>query len=159
MTGKSFFTNGVVVCSLVAISTAAAGKVIYVDANAPGINDGAKWHDAYTFLQDALADADSSEKPVYIKAARGIYTPDCNSAVAPGTGDRSATFQLLNGVTLFGDFDRQQDVDFADYSILATHWLEDYSRVDIGGAPGGDGVIDHRDLAVLANHWLGNIAP
>ena len=53
----------------------AAGKVIYVDAAAPGpVHDGASWATAYVFLQDALA-----EPPAYgdeIWVAAGTYQPD-----------------------------------------------------------------------------------
>jgi hypothetical protein len=83
----------------------AAAKVIYVDANAPGpTHNGSTWANAYKFLQDALADADSAAKPVEIKVAQGIYTPDSNSTNPNGSGDRYATFQLINGVTLKGGY-------------------------------------------------------
>jgi predicted outer membrane repeat protein len=82
----------------------AAAKVIYVDKNAPGLNNGSSWANAYKYLQDALADANSAVKPVEIKVAQGIYTPDRNSANPNGTGDRYATFQLINGVTLKGGY-------------------------------------------------------
>ena len=51
---------------------AAAGRVIYVDVDATGANDGSSWADAYNYLQDALADANSSAKPLEIRVARGI---------------------------------------------------------------------------------------
>jgi len=47
-----------------------------VDANAPGADNGTNWESAYNFLQDALADANSSEKPIEIRVAQGAYTPD-----------------------------------------------------------------------------------
>lgn len=81
-----------------------AGQIIYVDADANGLNDGSSWTDAYNFLQDALADANSSPKPVEIRVAQGSYTPDSNSAEPNGTGDRTATFQLIIEVTLKGGY-------------------------------------------------------
>jgi hypothetical protein len=87
---------------LLAIACTANGKIIYVDDDATGANNGSSWADAYNYLQDALADANSSEKPVEIRAAQGVYTPDSNSTVPDGTGNREATFQLINGVTLKG---------------------------------------------------------
>lgn len=80
----------------------AAGKTTYVDANAPGANNGTSWENAYNFLQDALADANSSEKPVEIRVAQGIYKPDQGAGVTPG--DREATFQLKNGVVIKGGY-------------------------------------------------------
>jgi hypothetical protein len=83
----------------------AAAKLIYVDANAPGpAHDGSSWTNAYKHLQDALTDADSATKPVEIRVAQGIYTPDSNSAYPNGSGDRTATLQLINGVTLKGGY-------------------------------------------------------
>jgi hypothetical protein len=81
------------------------GPIIYVDDDANGINDGTSWDDAYTYLQDALADANSEEKPVEIRVAQGIYLPDRSSTEPNGTGDRTATFQLINGVTIKGGYD------------------------------------------------------
>jgi len=77
-------------------------KIIFVDASAYGANDGTTWADAYPYLQDALADADASEKPVEIRVAQGIYRPDQGMRQTPG--DRSATFQLPNGTTVNGGY-------------------------------------------------------
>ena len=77
---------------------------ICVDVDAAGANNGAGWENAYKFLQDALIDANSALKPVEIWVAEGIYTPDSNSADPNGSGDRTATFQLINGVTLKGGY-------------------------------------------------------
>jgi len=80
------------------------GKTIYVDDDAKGLNNGSSWDDAYKFLQDALADANSTEKPVEIRVAQGIYKPDEDTIHPDGTGDRTAAFQLINGVTLKGGY-------------------------------------------------------
>jgi parallel beta-helix repeat protein/predicted outer membrane repeat protein len=52
--------------------TVAAGQFIYVDADAPGSNDGSNWENAYHFLQDALDIAMSGDE---IRVAQGVYTP------------------------------------------------------------------------------------
>ncbi len=73
------------------------GRIIYVDDDANGANDGSSWTDAYTFLQNALRDARSVQKPVEIRVAQGIYKPDQG-------GNRGATFQLINGVAIKGSY-------------------------------------------------------
>jgi len=89
---------------LFVLISVATGKIIYVDVDAKGVNDGTSWADAYKYLQDALADANSSPKPVEIRVAQGIYTPDEDTLHPDGTGDRTATFQLINGVTINGGY-------------------------------------------------------
>jgi phosphotriesterase-related protein len=84
-------------------------KAIYVDDDAAGANDGTSWENAYTFLQDALADANSAEKPVEILVAQGIYKPDQGANQI--LGDREATFQLINGVTLKGCYEGFGGID------------------------------------------------
>ena len=49
---------------LMACVSPSSAKVIYVDADAPGANNGQDWADAFNDLQDALADANSAAKPV-----------------------------------------------------------------------------------------------
>ncbi len=77
-------------------------NVIYVDVNAEGNNDGSSWTNAYRYLQDALAEADSADKPVEIRAAKGTYKPDQGGTTT--AGDRAATFGLDNGITLRGGY-------------------------------------------------------
>jgi len=89
---------------VVGAPAAAGGQIIYVDDDATGANDGSSWENAYNYLQDALADASSTLKSVEIRVAEGIYTPDSDSANPNGSGDREATFQLINGVTLKGGY-------------------------------------------------------
>jgi len=72
---------------------------LYVDAKASEANDGTSWTDAFADLQDALDLAAGSEGAVReVWIAAGTYTPD------RGTGDREATFQLVNGVATYGGF-------------------------------------------------------
>ena len=75
--------------------------IIFVDADATGgANNGTGWSDAYLYLQDALAVAVFGD---YIFVAEGTYKPDASTA-NPGSGDRTATFQLINGVGLYGGY-------------------------------------------------------
>ena len=84
--------------------TTAFGDIIYVDVNTPDNNDGSSWAKAYKYLQDALTDANSTADVNEIWVAQGVYTPDTNSADPNGSGDRKATFQLINGVALKGGY-------------------------------------------------------
>src|SRR5262249_15352531 len=76
------------------IQSYAAGTIVYVDASASGTGDGSSWADAYPSLADALAGAASGTE---IWVAKGTYKP------TSGT-DRNATFQLKNGVAVYGGF-------------------------------------------------------
>lgn len=85
-----------------AVLVSAPPKVIYVDDDAAGANDGSNWADAYIYLQDALADANSADKPVEICVAQGFYPPD--RGVGVSVGDREATFQLFSQVAVKGGY-------------------------------------------------------
>ena len=91
---------------LVMLYTDAGGRVIYMDADAAGVNNGSSWTDGYWCLQDALANARSGDE---IRVAQGIYKPDREvvrgrSLQIVASGDRTATFQLKNGVTIKGGY-------------------------------------------------------
>jgi uncharacterized membrane protein len=77
-------------------------KIIYIDDDAAGANNGTSWEDAYNYLQDALSEARVAPTPVEIRVAQGIYKPDQGGSQTPS--DREATFQLINGVTLKGGY-------------------------------------------------------
>ncbi len=80
------------------VNTAFAG-VIYVDADAPGSNNGSSWENAYTILQDALHFASSGDE---IRAAEGTYRADQGAYQTPLS--RTATFTLINGVEIKGGY-------------------------------------------------------
>jgi len=71
-----------------------AASTIFVNAGAAGANSGTSWTDAYTDLQSALARAVSGDE---IWVAAGTYKPTAGA-------DRGATFQLKNGVGIYGGF-------------------------------------------------------
>ena len=88
-----------------AIAMPAPATTIYVDADAAAAGDGAGWATAYRFLQDALVFASVPANAVTeIRIAGGLYTPDKSQANPSGTGDREATFQLINGVAIQGGY-------------------------------------------------------
>ena len=85
----------------------ATGKIVYVDADAAVGNNGSSWQDAYKCLQDALTVAKYGDE---IRVAEGVYKPDEHVVTGrfgpqvSGSGDRNATFRLINGVTLKGGY-------------------------------------------------------
>ena len=87
---------------LMVVCVPVAGGIIYVDDDAAGANNGTSWADAYTYLQDALADANTADKPVEIRVAQGVYKPDRGAGITPG--NPGATFQLRSGVAVRGGF-------------------------------------------------------
>jgi len=93
-----------VVAMVLAVAGGACAKVIYVDDDAPANGDGSSWATAYTFLQDALTEAEATEETVEIRLARGTYRPDREAANPNGTGDRYASFRLTGSVALRGGF-------------------------------------------------------
>ncbi len=68
---------------------------IYVRQGASGANDGTSWTDAFVDLQDAM-EAAANGSTIWV--AGGTYRPD------RGTGNPLATFQLKDGVSLYGGF-------------------------------------------------------
>ncbi|UCF17707.1 MAG: right-handed parallel beta-helix repeat-containing protein, partial [Phycisphaerales bacterium] len=68
---------------------------IYVNAASEGPHDGKTWATAFSDLQDALSVAQPNTE---IWVAAGVYKPD------RGTGARTASFHLKNGVRLLGGF-------------------------------------------------------
>jgi hypothetical protein len=72
---------------------AATGPVCYVDVAATDSNNGNSWANAYISLQSALGDANCTK----IWVAAGTYKPTSGA-------DRTATFQLVSGVAVYGGF-------------------------------------------------------
>jgi predicted outer membrane repeat protein len=83
------------------VAESAAGGIIYVDANATGVNDGSSWVDAYNFLQDALMVTEAGDE---IWVAQGIYKPHEGLMAIPEFDWRTATFQLVNGTAIKGGY-------------------------------------------------------
>jgi len=84
----------------------AAGDIIYVKEGSAG--SGTNWADAYGDLQDGLDDADPCD---VIWVAEGTYYP---TAKTGGTGERYRTFQMKNGVAIYGGFANTGDPTMPD---------------------------------------------
>ncbi len=142
----------IVLFALTNLCFSAQTTVIYVDDDALGANNGASWADAYAYLQDALADANTAPKPVEIRVAQGIYKPDQGAGITPG--DRCATFRLLNGVTIQGGYAGlgQPDPDVRDLALYET-----ILSGDLHGNDEGEGTFlelkqDDSSLLVYSNN-------
>ena len=109
--------------------TAFGAQTIYVDAGAPSGGDGSSWAGAFRFLQNALWTADPCDR---IWIAEGLYQPDRSAADPCGTGWREATFQLVDGVEIYGGFPAGGgDWDSRDPCIYETVLSGDLTDNDI----------------------------
>ncbi|MCP4260916.1 MAG: hypothetical protein GY774_25910 [Planctomycetes bacterium] len=86
---------------MLCVTKPADGGIIYVDADAGGVNNGSSWADAYNFLQDALIVAEAGDE---IWVAQGIYKPNEGLMAIPDFDWRTATFQLVNGASIRGGY-------------------------------------------------------
>jgi len=124
---------------LVAMSTATAqtpipepsgpSRIIYVDDDAVGANNGSSWTDAYNYLQDALAVALEGDE---IRVAQGIYRPDLGGDNT--AGDRRATFQLINGVIIKGSYAglSEDDPNAVNVNLYKSFLSGDLNCDDVG---------------------------
>jgi hypothetical protein len=122
---------------LLLLCSSTMGKIIYVDDDADGENNGSSWENAYIYLQDALADANTAEKPVEVRIGQGVYKPDHGAGVT--RGDSRAEFQLINSVTILGGF----------AGVGATEpdarYIEAYETILSGDLSGNDVEVDNPD--------------
>lgn len=153
-------------------------KVIYVDSDAIGNNDGSSWESAFNNLQDALAQAENGEE---IWVADGTYFPDQGSQEVEG--DRQATFQLKNNVEIYGGFSGAETardmrdweinksilsgdiIDFDSYNVVTANNTDSTARIDgftirDGDAReyGGGMYIENGDPIVKNIHFINNNA-
>ena len=119
----------VVGLGLTCAGAALAQPVVYVDAGATGANDGSSWTDAYADLQAALDAAEASGGLIReIWVANGTYKP---SKRTDPDDPRSATFQLIDGVALYGGFaGSEASVDERDIDTNSTVLSGDFNGDD-----------------------------
>jgi len=86
----------------------ASAKTIYVNSSVPPSGSGTSWSDAYDSLQDALDTADPCDQ---IWVAAGTYIP---TARIDPCDTRTATFQMINGVAIYGGFPSSGNPNFSD---------------------------------------------
>jgi hypothetical protein len=117
-------------------------STIYVDDDASHGGNGSCWESAFINLQDGLRIAAMSGGVVKeIRVAGGIYKPDRGIGIQPG--DRTATFQLINGLAIKGGYGgiAEPDPNARD--------IELYRTVLSGDVMGND--VDVREPSNLAN--------
>lgn len=120
-----------------AVSTSHAQ--IFVNASVAGGNDdGSSWANAYSSLQDALADA-CANAPTQIWVAQGTYYPD--EGAGQTDDDRDASFELCEGVSIYGGF-TSGDATLGDRNpnpnSNGTVLSGDLKQDDAGSIPLGD---------------------
>jgi hypothetical protein len=130
------------------LSPFAYGRIIYVDDDAPGTNVGSSWENAIDSLQDALLLAYFYNELVEIRVATGIYTPDKGIGIM--AGDREASFQLINGVTIKGGYAGLSDrpPDTRDIVLYETILSGDLAKND---GPNFTGVSENSYHVLMCN--------
>lgn len=106
--------------------------VLFVNAQATGGDYGTTWEHAYPDLQDALTVASNPENAASeVWVASGWYTPD------RGTDDRGASFDLINGVAIYGGFAGwENSVDQRDFAANETILSGDLAGDDTSDSGG-----------------------
>ncbi|MHC4315543.1 MAG: right-handed parallel beta-helix repeat-containing protein, partial [Planctomycetota bacterium] len=99
--------------------------IIYVNDDANGANNGTSWANAFTDLQDALACSTPGRQ---IWVAAGTYTPDPCGLTDP----REASFQMNNGVGIYGGFAGDEDPNVFDLADRDFTTNESILSGDIG---------------------------
>lgn len=128
------------------LTLAQSSDIIYVNLSASGNADGTSWTDAFVDLQDALAAAEEGDE---IWVAAGTYYPAVYEEVYV---DRSATFNLKNGVALYGGFTGgEASLEDRDWENNVTVLSGDLDRNDPTTDP--DGVVTDPENIVGDNAY------
>ncbi len=110
-------------------------SIIHVDGDVPDGGNGMSWETAFINLQDALKAAESTDGDVNeIRVAEGIYKPDRDFSDPNGSGNRSATFGLINGVVIKGGYAGfgEPDPNAQDIVVYETILSGDLDGNDVG---------------------------
>lgn len=92
---KKIYLNSFLLLFTLAIPVASLfTQVVYVKHDAAGSNDGSSWQNAYTKLEDALANTSAGQ----IWVAAGTYNPGGT------TPDSASVFAVKNSLALYGGF-------------------------------------------------------
>lgn len=149
-------------------------NAIYVDVDATGNDDGSSWADAFDTLQEGLTEADDAgvnDSEIWV--AEGTYKP---SKKSDPNVTRSATFQLINHIELYGGFDgTETSRDSRDIVNNVTTLSGDIGTADVNTdncyhVVTGTGIDDHNTIidgftitagnsngSPILYHWGGGI--
>lgn len=121
------------VCMLCA-SSMYAQKVVYVDLNAKGTNDGSSWKNAYTQLQPAIQKA-ANMGGAHVWVAQGTYKPTLDSTGKVPTNNRNKCFVLEKKVQIFGGFNGTEQTlemrNFNKYQVILSGEIQgNTSQID-----------------------------
>jgi len=110
---------------------------IYVDAYATGCQNGTNWDNAYTDLQDALAQtATSCGSEIWV--ARGTYSP--------GIINTTKSFVVPANVELYGGFAGMETArsqrDHTRYQTILTGYINETTRNEVVVTMGDDSILD-----------------
>lgn len=123
--------------------------VLYVDDDAAPGGDGSDWNNAFNHLQDAISPFGGwpAGTPVEVCAAQGFYHPD--EGAAQTQGDQTATFQLVENVTIKGGFagvgapdPNERDISGYETTLSGNIAGNNIERVVTGSGVGSGAVLD-----------------
>ncbi|MCP4131366.1 MAG: DUF1565 domain-containing protein [bacterium] len=116
-------------------------STVYVNASSSASSpDGSSWDSAYTELSDGLSAACSGAE---VWVAQGTYYPTSDS-------DRTASFTLVSGVSVYGGFDGTESVlSGRDYETNITTLSGDIDKDNISDDENSYHVVTGTDNAVL----------
>ncbi len=149
MRSRTNLRLAMVVFLAVYLCSTVTGKTIYVDKDSPGLfHNGTNWVKAFKNLQDALALAFYNDE---IRVAEGTYKPDQGGGQIPG--NRTATFELLKGVAIYGGYAGygQPDPNARDPNIYETILSGDLDSNDVP-VPDPCDLLDHPNRQENAYH-------
>src|SRR5688572_794153 len=99
---RSASMRTMLVCACMSLCFISQAAIFYVNPLAAGPNNGTSWANAFTTLSAALQAAATGDE---IWVAAGVYKPTVQVDVNSGGPDpRKATFQIPNGVHIYGGF-------------------------------------------------------